>query len=84
MGFFLKKMSEKETKNWEKGCIVAFYAFLIALFTNQIYYYIFNNYLLSNFAVFWIGLISAFAGSYIFNLKSRKKRNNRAKNTLFC
>ncbi|KUP08720.1 hypothetical protein Q73_05945 [Bacillus coahuilensis m2-6] len=74
MGIFFKKMSEKETKNWKKGCVVGFYAFLIALFINQIYYNFFNSYFLSNFSVFWIGLISAFAWSFILNVKSVKRK----------
>jgi putative flippase GtrA len=69
MGIFFKKMSGKEIDNWGKGCIFGFYTFLITLFINQTYNYILNSYLLSNFAIFWIGLISAFVWAFILNIK---------------
>lgn len=71
MGIFFRKMSERETENWVKGCIVGFYVFLIILLANQIYFYIFNGFLFSNFAVFWIGLVSAFAWSFILKAVKR-------------
>ncbi|UOQ84683.1 hypothetical protein [Gracilibacillus salinarum] len=74
MGIFFKAMSQKETKNWEKACMVGFYVFLISLFTNQLYFYLFHHYLLSNFAIFWIGLIAAFGWSFILNRKAAKVR----------
>ena len=77
MGIFFKKMSEKETDHWGKGCVLGFYAFLITLFLNQTYFYIFNSYLFSNFVVFWIGLVSAFAWSSIMNIKFDKEKNTR-------
>ncbi|UOQ48779.1 hypothetical protein MUN88_01065 [Gracilibacillus caseinilyticus] len=74
MGIFFKKMSEIESKNWEKGCMVGFYTFLIALFANQLYFFIFKSYLFSNFAIFLIGLVAAFAWSFILNVKAAKGR----------
>lgn len=73
MGIFFKKMSEKETGNWKKGCILGFYTLLITLLLNQTYYYILDSYLFSNFAIFWIGLVSAFAWSEILNIKPFKR-----------
>lgn len=45
MGIFFKDMSQNETENWKKGCYFGFYVFLITLFVNQTYYYIFTSYL---------------------------------------
>ncbi|GAE37206.1 hypothetical protein JCM9157_4474 [Halalkalibacter akibai JCM 9157] len=73
MGIFFKKMLKKETDNWGKGCILGFYAFLLVLFINQIYDFIFNNYLLSNFVIFSIGLGTAFVWSSILKFIKRKK-----------
>jgi len=75
MGIFFKKMPEKETDNWKKGCILGFYAFLLVLFINQIYDNIFNSYLLSNFVIFWIGLGTAFVWSSILKfIKGRSQK----------
>ncbi|KHF39313.1 hypothetical protein LQ50_15580 [Halalkalibacter okhensis] len=67
---FFKKVSKKETKNWEKGCIFGFYSFIMAFFINQIYVYFFSSYLFSNFAILGIGLLSAFAWSFFKNVRS--------------
>lgn len=56
----------------EKGCIVGFFTLLIVLYTNQITFYFLNRYFISNFAVFWIGLIAAFGSSFILNVKTKR------------
>ncbi|OIJ20166.1 hypothetical protein BKP45_10315 [Anaerobacillus alkalidiazotrophicus] len=73
MGIFFKKMSKKETENWEKGCVLGFYVFLIVLFINQIYYYFYESYLFPTSAILWIGLVSSFTWSSILNIKCKRK-----------
>lgn len=62
-------MTDKESNNWDKGCIVGFYVFLILLFIDHIYSYISNNGVFSNGVIFWVGLISVFAVGFILDMK---------------
>ncbi|WP_249872126.1 hypothetical protein [Oceanobacillus saliphilus] len=67
-----RNMSEQETDNWNKGAILGFYTYMLLLFIDQSYRYLFSSNLFSSTIIFWAGLIVAFGFQFILNRRIKK------------
>ncbi|ATP40491.1 hypothetical protein CSE16_10770 [Solibacillus sp. R5-41] len=70
---FFRTTSKLEQNNWRKGAILGFYTYMLLLFVNYIYFFIYRSEPFTSVLIFWTGLLVAFGYEFILNLKSKMK-----------
>lgn len=70
---FFRNMTQSEKSHWDKGTVFGFYTFLALLFIDHSHTLIFEKDLLSSFAIFWVGIGTAWIYSLILDKRRRMK-----------